>query len=520
MASLHLKSMVLPIRREQLIIYAGFLLAILMLGAIAVASFRSISAFVERVDNVERTQKVFLANQEVLTLLKDAIIAQRGFVITGEARYLAPREAALTQMHDKIGLLRTLIGPADADNQRRLGEIERLADSIFDIIARTIDLKSGNMPAEAPALVALIDDGKRDLDLARALVRDVRTHFNTTLLDQLHESQATGETTTRLLVFTELLSLSILILAFGLLTREVSLRTRAEQAVKRANDALEQRIVERTAELADANAQLEAEIGEHRRARSEVAELNQTLESRVAQRTAQLEDAREQMESFGYSVSHDLRAPLRAIIGFASVLEADHSHQLDAGGKETLKIISDSSRKMGQLIDDLLSFSRLSRAPLEVGYADMKAIVDETLASLGAAWPAVDGRCRVGPMPQARCDAALMRQVWSNLLANAIKFSKTSAEPLIEAGGYQIGRENVYFVRDNGVGFDMRYVHKLFGVFERLHVEEEFSGTGVGLAIVKRIVVRHGGRVWAEARLGEGASFYFALPRIERHAVA
>lgn len=520
MNMLHLGPLILRVRREQLIIYAGFLLAILMLGAIAVGSYRSISAFVERVEGVERTQKIFLANQEVLALLKDAVIAQRGFVITGEARYLAPHAAALAQKQEKIEQLRTLIGPDDMGNQRRLGEIERLSNSILDIIARTIQLKGVGTPAGAPQLVVLIDEGKRDLDLARELVRDVRSNANTKLLDQLHESQATGEATTRLLIITELLSLAILILAFSLLTREVSLRTRAEQAVQRANDALEQRIAERTVELADANVQLEAEIGEHRRVRSEVAELNQTLESRVARRTAQLEDAKEQMESFGYSVSHDLRTPLRAIIGFASVLESNHADQLDAKGKETLRIISDSSRKMGQLIDDLLSFSRLSRAPLEVGFTDMNSIVNETFVTVGGGPSGTAGQLSIGPIPEARCDTALVRQVWSNLLSNAIKFSSGNAKPLIEVGGYQIGRENVYFVRDNGVGFDMRYVHKLFGVFERLHLEDEFSGTGVGLAIVKRIVVRHGGRVWAESRLGEGASFYFTLPRIERHAIA
>ncbi len=504
---------------RHLLILVGFALAILMLAAMAVVSYRSIGGFVERVDNVENTQKVFLLNQEVLALLKDAVIAQRGFVITGEARYLAPSEAALPNVQDRLRQLRALIG-ADSVASKRLDDVERLGKAIVDVIAQSISLKQRGVAAEAPELVTLIDAGKRDLDLVRALVRDIRTDANETLLMQLHESQANGQTVTRVLVLTEMASVAILFLAFGLLMREVNLRSKAEGALRDANDELELRITARTAELADANLHLEQEIADHRRARSEIAGLNENLATRVAQRTEELEDAYQQMESFGYSVSHDLRAPLRAIMGYARILESDHAGQLDGEALEMLQLVTASSRKMGQLIDDLLAFSRLSRAPIDAAFVDMRALAQEAM-------DAVEFRPEVGEikrvvqaMPQARCDAPLLRQVWSNLLTNAAKFSVARAGAAIEAGGYQIGRELVYFVRDKGVGFDMRYDHKLFGVFERLHAEDEFPGTGVGLAIVKRIVVRHGGRVWAEGTPGEGATFYFALPLIERHVAS
>ena len=505
---------------RRILIYVGFVLAILMLASMATVSYRIIGNFVERVDNVEKTQRIFLVNQEVLALLKDAVIAQRGFVITGEARYLAPSDSALTNVQDRLGQLRGLLGGGDERSLRRLDDVERLGKAIIDVISESIQLKRRGVAAESPELVALIDAGKRYLDQVRALVRDIRTDANQSLMGQLHESQETGQTVTRMLILTELVSMAILVLAFGLLVREVALRSLAQQALVRANDELELRIAGRTAELADANAHLEQEIDEHRRARSEIVALNQSLETRVSRRTEELEDAYQQMESFGYSVSHDLRAPLRAIMGYARMLESDHADKLDAEAQQMLQVISGSSRKMGQLIDDLLAFSRLSRAPMERELVDMKALAEEAMA-------AIEVRPELGPvgrqvraMPKARCDAPLLRQVWSNLLSNAAKFSVAGAEAGIEAGGYQIGRELVYFVRDHGVGFDMRYYHKLFGVFERLHAEDEFPGTGVGLAVVKRIVVRHGGRVWAEGAPGKGATFYFAMPMIERHVAA
>ena len=505
---------------RRLLIYVGFVLAILMLASMAAASYRIIENFVERVDNVEKTQKIFLVSQEVLALLKDAVIAQRGFVIAGESRYLASTDSALSNVTQRLGQLRALLAGHDERNFRRLDDIERLAGTIVGMMAETVKLKQRGGAEASPALVALIDAGKRDLDKVRALLTDIHIDANQSLMGQLHESQATGQTVTRALVLTGLVGGIILVIAFGLLMKEVALRTHAEQAVRRANDDLELRIAGRTAELAHANAQLELEIVEHRRARSEVAVLNQNLETRVALRTEELEDAYQQMESFGYSVSHDLRAPLRAIMGFARMLEADHADKLDGDARQMLQVISDSSRKMGRLIDDLLAFSRLSRAPMEREPVDMTTLAEEALAAIELRPElAAIGR-RVQAMPRARCDAPLLRQVWSNLLSNAAKFSLPGAEAGIEAGGYQIGRELVYFVRDHGVGFDMRYYHKLFGVFERLHAEDEFPGTGVGLAVVKRIVARHGGRVWAEGEPGKGATFYFALPIIERHVDA
>jgi signal transduction histidine kinase len=226
------------------------------------------------------------------------------------------------------------------------------------------------------------------------------------------------------------------------------------------------------------------------------------LEARVRERTAEL-------ESFSYSVSHDLRAPLRAVDGYARMLEEDYGERLEAEGRRLLGVVRESATRMGRLIDDLLAFSRLGRQEPARRRVDMDALVRDTIAEVGAGSKA---RIEAAALPAAEADPAMLKQVWVNLISNAVKYSSKRAEARVEIGGRQDARERVYWVRDNGAGFDMRYADKLFGVFQRLHRAEEFPGTGVGLALVHRVVTRHGGRVWAEGKPGEGACFYFSLP--------
>jgi len=241
------------------------------------------------------------------------------------------------------------------------------------------------------------------------------------------------------------------------------------------------------------------------RVRNHAAELEET----VRRRTAALQAANQELEGFSYSVSHDLRAPLRAVDGYARMLEEDYAERLDEEGRRLLSVVRQSSTRMGQLIDDLLQFSRLGRQEPARQPVDMAGLAREVAAELKNGSSA---SIEIGELPRATVDRALMRQVWANLVGNALKYSGKRDDARIEIGGQCNGREIVYWVRDNGVGFDMRYVDKLFGVFQRLHRSEEFEGTGVGLAIVQRVVGRHGGRVWAESKPGNGACFHFALP--------
>jgi signal transduction histidine kinase len=247
--------------------------------------------------------------------------------------------------------------------------------------------------------------------------------------------------------------------------------------------------------------------------RDVIQRLNADLERRVAERTAQIETSSKELEDFTYTVSHDLRTPLRAIGGFSRILEEDYGDKLDDEARRLIGVVCENARKMGQLIDDLLTFSRLGRKPVAATSINMEALARSALTEIGA--PAAAGRARIEIhlLPEAWGDPALIKQVWTNLLSNAIKFSGKREQPVIELSGRADGAESVYCVKDNGAGFDMQYYEKLFGVFQRLHSEAEFFGVGVGLAIVRRIVSRHGGRVWAEGKVDEGAAFYFSLPR-------
>ena len=292
------------------------------------------------------------------------------------------------------------------------------------------------------------------------------------------------------------LALAVGLLVSGLIAAAVHFGTlswRRERMLRRANSALERQIIDT------------------RHGQGELRQLSETLEARVAERTADLNETIVELETFNYSVSHDLRGPLGAVINFAAILQEDYGERLDATGKDYLARIIGSASSAVSMMDALLAYSRSGRTELQKVHLDMQRVVREVCGDLEARFPQLRSAVKVGDLPSVFADENMMRFIFTNLIGNACKFARSDESPQIEVGGYPGSNETVFFVRDQGIGFDMRFAEKLFKVFERLHASDDYEGHGVGLAIVARMVRRHGGRVWAQGAVDKGATFYFTV---------
>jgi len=286
---------------------------------------------------------------------------------------------------------------------------------------------------------------------------------------------------------------------------------RQAEALRVAHDELEARVKQRTEELAIANESLQVEVRERMRAEEDLRQANLRLEERVSERTAELQVANQELEAFTYSIAHDLRAPFRQIHGYAELLQEEFSSALPPEAGHYLERIGSRSREMGQMVDDLLNLSGVARQKLDFNVVNLNEIVEEVVTGIKGDIKDRSIIWETGHLPTLKCNYGLIRQVFDNVISNAVKYTRPRHPARIEIGFLREDDEDVIFVRDNGVGFDMALAGRLFGVFQRLHRIEEFEGTGVGLALTSRIIHKHGGRIWAEAQVNQGATFYFTL---------
>jgi signal transduction histidine kinase len=449
-----------------------FVFALLLLAGIAVASYLSVLANAEHSGWVDHTYQVIRTADRLLLDQQDTAAGERGYLLTGKQEFLEQYQHARDRIVPDLDTLAALT----ADNphqQARLATLRTLsAQRLQQLDALNAGARLGSLKLGA-AQTAEVETSKHVMDQLRAIIGAFVQEEDNLLAERSAETEQSRRLVLQIIAAGNAVSLSALVLCLLLLTRQ---------------------------------------IRERRAAEARVLSLNETL----AQRAAQLELANRELEGFSYSISHDLRSPLRAIDGFAQMLERKYQAVLDAEGLRLLGVVRDNSKRMGALIEDLLAFARLGTKPVVGVATDMQALVRECAAEalLGAS-PVPE--LTVGSLPPCWGDRALLKQVWLNLIGNAVKYSSHGPRPRIEISADRDGGYCVYSVRDNGVGFDMQYYDKLFGVFQRLHRMDEFSGTGVGLAIVMRIVTRHGGRIWAEAAVDQGATFYFTIPSTEAH---
>ena len=437
----------------------GFALGLLILAVVSVVSYRTVTHLIESSRWVAQARELLIGLEEFDSHLKDAQRAERGYVITGDSRFLGPYQHSLPEMERLRGRLRELTAQ-DPPMQQRLQRLEQLTATMLAVIDEAISLRDS---AGFLAAVELVKtrEGKGMMDQISDHLDEMKAITKRDLIARLQANEAQARTARIVVVSGMFFALVLVVAANLLIRRDFAERKKADQALHKA-------------------------YGE-------------------------LEAVNKELEAFTYSVSHDLRAPLRHVDGFAKLLCEEFAPQLDATAQHYLSRIQAGTRQMAQLVDDLLNLARVGRQEVRRQVTGLNSVVTEVQAELKAEAQGRQIEWRIDSLPFVDCDPTLLKQVFSNLLSNALKFSRPRTTAIIEVGQVERNGQSAVFVRDNGVGFSMKYADKLFGVFQRLHRAEDFEGTGVGLATVQRIIHKHSGQVWAEAELDKGATFYFTL---------
>lgn len=449
-------------------ILAGFFTALALLAAIAWTTTRGLADLEESERQLRNSTNLLLLFEHLMSTLKDAETGVRGFVVTGDRSFARPYDDALKDLPSITKALADSL--VDHPAAEKLPQLNRLIDQRLAELHENLELRSKSDGPRAVIARMVTGRGKALMDQIRAQVDAMQTLEAQRRAERAALVERNTAKVKAFLMFGGSAAGLILILNFWFLRQENLRRQATALRLQETNRAL-------------------------------------------TQQSEQLEAMNRELEGFSYSVSHDLRIPLRAVDGYARMVEEDYASVLDSEGRRMLEVIRNNATRMGALIDDLLQFSRLSRKAMSMGPINMNSLVNEFLTETERTSKTPRPLMTIDTLPAAWGDRSLLYQVWSNLLSNAIKYSSRVTTPQVKLSAQASDTEIIYCVEDNGAGFDMQYYDKLFGVFQRLHTVEEFPGTGVGLAIVQRIVTRHGGRIWAESQVNAGARFYFALPR-------
>lgn len=495
--------------RRRLFIAGGAVGAILLLGFYLVFHSASQAAGMNR----------WVAHsQEVLSIiararLKPASLQNQVWAYRSAHDPELPRhyQVYLKSLADDIEKLQELTADNSAQ-QHLLTELAPILNTQMSSLRQAMD-RAASAPDERT-------DWAFDWSLPTQLSQHVQKLFETLETNErallaLRSSAVrnNARNTNVILLSAAVLTFLILILAGDLISRELLTRAELQVGLGEAQELLGVKFEEQRGELGHAVKDLNSQIRKRKHAEAELRALNSELEKRVSRRTEQLQEANKELETFSYAVSHDLRAPLRHMEGFTHFLQHKYGPTLPEEGQHYLNRISTAATFMSKLVEGLLQLSHVGAQLPNMAPVSLRTLVHDARNGLQTESKGRDIEWLIGTLPDAEGDAVLLGQVFANLLSNAIKFSSKRARPIIEIGSCERNGETAIFVRDNGVGFDPRYADKLFGVFQRLHRQDEFSGTGIGLATVQRIIHRHGGRIWAESALGQGATFFFTLPR-------
>ncbi|MGZ3686863.1 MAG: sensor histidine kinase [Bdellovibrionota bacterium] len=446
----------------------GFATGTLLIALAALLSYFSAIRLTQYDFLVTHTNEVQTALKASLSVLQDAETGERGFAITGKEAFLLPYRAAVAHVDETIHTLLELTTD-NPEQQNNVRVLQGLANQKMTIIRRVIAMKQSTTRFKLEDYTPWVNEGQEVMIKIRARIGEMEKIEQTLLIRRRLKAQRELGITTTIIVLSGVAAVLLVIVATLLLNRFLAEKVESEKNV------------------VSLNAQLAGKIHE-------------------------LENVNRELETFSYSVSHDLRAPLRGVIGFSKILLEDYDHALEQAAKDLVHRVIAASQRMGELIDGLLALSRLTRKDLTTESVDLSAMARSIISDLRKTQPDRDISISVAREMTTRGDSQLIYSVLSNLIGNAWKFTSKRTNASIEFGTTtaQEGK-SCFFVRDNGVGFDMRYVQKLFGAFQRLHRSDEFEGTGIGLATTQRIIHRHGGKIWAEAALDRGATFFFTI---------